>query len=190
MSSVKTSGCGLWLRGISGIARACLKPDAAVLFPLFGEVDGAAAFGGATLAFDALDFLIEAVVYGEFFAGFYIAGTEVDDVALDDAGDEVRVAGVVDVFGAGAADGTVKTPVIIEREEIDHLAGVGATFGFAPTDAFAEILNHFATGRDEFARIETPAVNFRFCQLDLEAGVIRVDLRNTVCRRAMEPEQF
>ncbi len=152
---------------------------------LFSQIDGAAAFGRAALTLDAFHLFIEAIIDGQLFAGLDIAQAHIDDVAFDDTGDEVRVARMIDVLGAGAAYRSIEGPIVIEREEIDHLTGVGAPFGFAPTDSFAGIFDDLTADWYELRRVDAPAVDFRFRQLDLETGVIRIDLRNTIRRAVM-----
>src|SRR5579863_10722018 len=72
---------------------------------LFGEVDGAAAGAGAAGAGDLFVLLGEVVVDGEFFAFADAAEGEIQDVAFDDAGDDVRFAAMVDELGSAAVDG-------------------------------------------------------------------------------------
>ena len=81
-----------------------------------GYVDSSAAFSCAAFTSDLFDFLVEPVIDRKFFAAFDWAETHIDDVTPDDARDEVRFAGVVHVFSAGAPGCAIDCPIRIESK--------------------------------------------------------------------------
>mgnify|MGYP001545113891 CR=1 FL=1 len=58
------------------------------------------------------------VVNGEFFARLQVAQTHIDNVALDDAGGDIRIAAMVDILRARAVDRAVNSPIRIEGKKI------------------------------------------------------------------------
>src|SRR5579875_3645454 len=83
---------------------------------------------------------------------------------------------MVDVLGAGAADGAVEGPIGIEREQISEFAQVGAALGFAAADALAGVFDYLFAGGDKLGRIHAPAVDLRAGEPHAETGVSPIDL--------------
>ncbi len=60
------------------------------------------------------------------------------------------------------ANGAIEGPVVIEREERDHvILLVTAAFGLFPADFLAGVFDHRAPDRDIFESVNTPPVDFR-----------------------------
>src|SRR5690349_7680143 len=88
------------------------------------KVDDPAAARRSARAGDPLYLLREVVIDGQLFARRDRARAHIEDVLPADPGPQVRLAGMVDIFGPAAADGPVNRPIIVKRKEIS--AGAGA----------------------------------------------------------------
>jgi len=83
---------------------------------LVEKIDGAPAAWGAALAIDPVDLLVETVINRQFFSALDVTQTHVKNVAFYNAGGEVGLARMIDVFGPGAAHRPVDGPVVIQGE--------------------------------------------------------------------------
>src|SRR5262249_20885593 len=81
-------------------------------------------------------------------------------------------------FSPAAAYRTVERPVVVQREQVDHLVlRIAAALGFFAADALAGVLDHFAARGNVLTCGDTPAVDLRAPDNQLETGVFRVDGR-------------
>lgn len=92
--------------------------------------------------------------------------TEIEDALADLAGAKIGIAGVIDPFGAAAADGTVYEGAAAQMEEADApIASWGAknlfkaAEGFLGRDSFAGVLDHLAGAWNADGCENTEAMN-------------------------------
>ncbi len=133
-----------------------------------GYINCSAAFAGAAFAGNPFDFFVEAIVDGQFFAALDGPEAHIDDVPPDNPRNEVRVAGMIDVFRAGTAGRTIECPVGVEGEKIGKFTLLGAASGLAPADFFAGIFDYLAIGRNGLAGVHAPAMNAGGASLSLK----------------------
>ena len=146
-------------------------------FDLF-EVDGPAAQSRPAFAGYVFNVFGEMVIDGQLLAFADRAAAHVKNMAFPDNGDNVRVAAVVDVFGAAAAHGAVESPVIIEREQIDHpRLLIAAPLRLAAADAFSGVLDDLPSRGNVFAGVNPPPVDLRRPDQQSEAGEFGSDRR-------------
>jgi hypothetical protein len=139
------------------------------------EVDRAPAAFGAAEAIDALHFFIETIVDRQLFSWSDAPAAHIKDVAFENAGDQVGLAGMVDKFRARASDRTVDGPICVQGEEINKIRSFGPALGFAPVDSLAGIFDHLPASRNAFGGINAPPMDLRASKLHPEAGVLGID---------------
>ena len=138
------------------------------------EVDRPAAALALAATADMLDPIREAVVDGELLAAADGALADVENVPLEDAGAEVRVATVVDDFGAGTAHRAIDGPVIVDAEQVGDRS-LAAAPGLVAVEALAGVFDHLAVGGYRLERVHPAMVNPRLANLQPETRVPRVD---------------
>jgi len=155
-----------------------VKSDGETSAGLADDVNSSATFRRAAFAHDFRYFFVEAVINRQLLAALDVAHAHVENVPFQDAGAEIRIAGVIDVFSTRPPGSAVNRPISVEREQVSELAHLRAAAGFAAADAFAGILDDFSPSRNELSRINTPPVNFRGGKFHFEAGEGWIDMRD------------
>jgi hypothetical protein len=146
-------------------------------------VDRAATFRRAAPAANLARFCVEFVIVGQLFPALDPASAEQEDVAADDSLPQIRIAAVIDEFGAAASDGAVNHPAAIQFEEVSLLAGFSAQHGavaadrLALGDSLAGVLDNFSIRGDRLGREDSAAMDARAADAELETGVARVNAR-------------
>lgn len=91
-------------------------------------------------------------------------------------GAQIRIAGVIDVFGSAAAHRAIDGPIIVQGEEIVHGARI-ALPGFGAADALSGVLDDFAASRDGLFGEDAVAVDGRRSDAEPEADMLRIETR-------------
>src|SRR6266567_2423773 len=82
------------------------------------DIDRASEFPGPAATTHRLVGIVKIVVNGQFFTLANRAQAHVKDVASDDSRHQIRLAGVVDEFSAGAAYSPVDGPVVVKNKKV------------------------------------------------------------------------
>src|SRR5208282_6453494 len=88
----------------------------------------------------------------------------------------IRVAAVIDEFGAASGHGSINDPAAVQDEKIKASAFAGtddfteSLIGLAVGDALAGVRDHFAARRYVFVRKHAPAVNPGTGNAEQESG--------------------
>src|ERR1700691_3138105 len=136
----------------------------------------ATVFRAATTG-SALDVAAEIVVDGQLFTAANRAEAHVQNVALHDAADEIRLAAMIDDLRAAAADGAVECPVSVHAEQIGVIAFI-APLGLMAIDALTGVFDHFAAGRDFLGGVDSVAVKARLADDQTVTGIARIEQRD------------
>src|SRR3989449_1707918 len=136
------------------------------------HVDGPPAAVGSARARDVLIVPVKVVVDRQLLALRNAAPAEVEDVPLQDAGDQVRITRVVDELGARAAYAAVEGPVSVQLEEV---LGILPPLLLLAVELLPRVFEHLASRRDRLARVHAPPMNARTADAPPKAGLPRVD---------------
>jgi hypothetical protein len=129
---------------------------------------------------------VKAVINGKLFSRPDFAKAVQKDLAADRAHCQIRIATVVDEFGAAPTNGTIELKALIQADGVDAPSDPcrerpdGTAHGFSLADAFAGVLNDALAGRDRFFGEHAEAFDARAADAKLEAGELRVETRNVM----------
>ncbi len=140
------------------------------------QIDGPAAGRRATTTGHLFDVLAEVIVHSQFLATPNRTPRVIQDVAFADLCHDIGIAAVIDIFGAAAPHCPIEGPVVVQGEKINHLVLLlAAPFGFLAADLLARVFDDLAAGGNVFSRIDSPAMNFRWADIELETSMPGID---------------
>ena len=163
-----TSLC--WPRGAERFARRWSRGSLTLLDP----INHAAAVLSAAPALHHVDLIGEAVIDGQLLACANRALAHIENVPTLDAGEEIRIATVIDDLRAAAPERTVEGPVVVESKQVGDRSRA-APFGFTAVDPFTGILDHLAPRGNTLERVNAAAVDRGSANFHAEARVLRID---------------
>ena len=94
----------------------------------------------------------------QLLAATDVAVAHIEDVPLEVPRAQVRVATVIDDFGAAAADGAIERPIIVQREKVRYRS-FAAPLGFLAIDLLAGVFDDLSSCRYGFYGVYAAAVN-------------------------------